>query len=44
MGVYDWATAFFVDRSCMTCEVSFFRSACGQSLLPMPGMKKAAEP
>ncbi|GMH38867.1 hypothetical protein BSKO_06765 [Bryopsis sp. KO-2023] len=35
---YDWATALFVMKSCMTCEVNFFRSACGQPLLPMPKM------
>lgn len=33
---YDAAEALFVMRSCMTCEVNFFRSACGQPLLPMP--------
>ena len=34
--VYDWGSALFVFRSCMTCEVNFFKSACGQDLLPMP--------
>jgi len=34
--VYDWDSALFVFRSCMTCEANFFRSACGQKLLPMP--------
>ena len=34
--VYDEALANFVMRSCMTCEVNFFRSACAQPLLPMP--------
>ena len=34
--VYDWDTALYVMRSCMTCEVNFFRSACDQSLLAMP--------
>ena len=33
---YDWDTALYVMRCCMTCEVNFFRSACGQDLLPMP--------
>ena len=33
---YDHDTALHVMRSCMTCEVNFFRSACGQPLLPMP--------
>lgn len=34
--VYQWDTALYVMRSCMTCEANFFRSACGQTLLPMP--------
>ncbi|MEM7245712.1 MAG: TenA family transcriptional regulator [Acidobacteriota bacterium] len=33
---HDEATATWVFRSCVTGEVNFFRSACGQSLLPMP--------
>ena len=33
---YKWETALFVFKSCMTCELNFFRSACGQSLVPMP--------
>lgn len=32
----DEHKALFVFRSCMTCEVNFFRSACGQTALPMP--------
>ncbi|MCG8454917.1 MAG: hypothetical protein MI919_01450, partial [Holophagales bacterium] len=36
-GACDPATALFVYRSCMTCEVNLFRYACGQKLLPMPG-------
>ncbi len=34
--VYKWDIALYVLQSCMTCEVNFFRSACGQALLPMP--------
>ena len=34
--VYDADTALYVMRTCMTCEANFFRSACGQALLPMP--------
>ena len=34
--VYDEALATWVMQSCMTCEVNFFRGACGQKLLPMP--------
>ena len=34
--IYDWDTALWVMRSCMTGETNFFRSACGQDLLPMP--------
>ena len=34
--VYNWDSALFVFRSCMTCEANFFRSTCGQDLLPMP--------
>ncbi len=33
---YDWDSALFVYRSCMTCELNFFKSACGQALSPMP--------
>lgn len=33
---YNWELALYVMRSCMTCEVNFFRSACGQDLLAMP--------
>lgn len=39
--VYDWDTALYVMRSCMTCEVNFFRSAGGQDLLPMPSKPSA---
>lgn len=41
--VYDWDTALFVFRSCMTCELNFFRSACGEELLPMPEKKETPE-
>ncbi len=34
--VYDWESALFVYQSCMTCELNFFKSACGQGLSPMP--------
>lgn len=34
--VYSYKKALYVMRSCMTCEVNFFRSACAQKLLPMP--------
>ena len=33
---YDPEQALFVFRSCMVGELNFFRSACGQSLVPMP--------
>lgn len=33
---YDRDAALFVYRSCMTCELNFFKSACGQTLSPMP--------
>lgn len=33
---YDWKTALFAMQGSMTGEVNMFRSACGQSLLPMP--------
>ena len=33
---YDWDTALFAMQGSMTGEVNLFRSACGQSLLPMP--------
>jgi len=36
---YDWESALFVFQSCMTCEANFFRSACGQEVLPMPTKK-----
>lgn len=32
----DRDKALFVFRSCMTCELNFFRSACGEALEPMP--------
>ncbi|MEM8962616.1 MAG: TenA family transcriptional regulator [Acidobacteriota bacterium] len=32
----DWDQALLVYRSAMTCEVNFFRSACGQALVAMP--------
>lgn len=33
---YDWDTALFAMQGSMTGEANMFRSACGQSLLPMP--------
>ena len=40
--VYNWDTALYVMQSCMTCEANFFRSACGQKLLPMPTKPSSA--
>ena len=40
--VYEQETALYVMRSCMTCEVNLFRSACGQSLLPMPASRASS--
>lgn len=34
--MFDWSSALHVYRSAMTCELNSFRSACGQSLAPMP--------
>ncbi len=36
---YDWDKALFVYQSCMTCELNSFKSACGQTLSPMPKRK-----
>jgi thiaminase (transcriptional activator TenA) len=33
---YDFETALYVYRTSMTCELNFFKSACGQPLLTLP--------
>jgi len=34
--IYSWNDALYIYQSCMTCELNFFKSACGQALSSMP--------
>ncbi|MEM8637547.1 MAG: TenA family transcriptional regulator [Cyanobacteria bacterium P01_G01_bin.54] len=38
--IYNWERALYVYQSCLTCELNFFKSACGQALSPMPTAPK----